>query len=136
MSNEAECLSRLQEISKQAPFNLWLGLDVVAANVGEVELRLPFRTEFAQYSGFLHAAIIAGLIDTACGFAAATLFPSVIASQFSVRCLRPAIAEVFVVRGRVLKAGRQQIFATAELTGMDQPDKPFAVGDTMLVPTH
>ena len=63
------------------------------------------------------------------------MFETVLASQFSVRCLRPAVAEVFVVRGRVLKPGRPQIFATAELADLNRPDKPFAVGDTMLVPT-
>jgi len=74
------------------------------------------------------------LIDTACGFAAATLSPRVLASQFSVRCLRTAVAQTFVVKGHVVKPGRQQIFTTAELYGLDNPGKLFAVGDAILVP--
>ena len=135
MTDSSEMLSQIQDISKRAGFNNWLDLDIVAASLGEVELRLRWRPEFGQYSGFLHAGIVAGLIDTACGFAAVTMVGRVLASQFSVRCLRPAVAEIFVVRGRVVKPGKQQVFTSAELFGLDgDPAKPFAVGDALLVP--
>jgi acyl-coenzyme A thioesterase PaaI-like protein len=59
----------------------------------------------------------------------------VLASQISVRFLRPAVADIFVVRGRVVKPGRQQIFATAELFSLaGEPVKILAVGDALLVP--
>ncbi len=134
MSDTIDLVKRLTEISKTSTFNNWLGLELLSATPGDIELHLKWRPEFAQYNGFLHAAIVGGLIDTACGFAAATMSGKVLASQFSVRCLRPAIAETFVVKGHVLKPGRQQIFATAELFGLDNPSKPFAVGDAILVP--
>jgi uncharacterized protein (TIGR00369 family) len=134
MAERSDVLSRLREASKLSAFNTWLDLEIVEAREGEVELRLRSRPEFGQYSGFLHAGIVAGLIDTACGFAAATVSGTVLASQFSVRCLRPAVAETFVVKGHVLKPGRQQVFATAELFGAGHLDKPFAVGDAILVP--
>ena len=133
MLESNDLVTRLRDISKLAEFNNWLDLVVIEAVPGEVELRLAWRPEFTQYNGYLHAGIIAGLIDTACGFAAATMAENVLASQFSVRCLRPAVAPVFVVKGRVLKPGRQQIFATAELFAPDNEAKPFAVGDAILV---
>lgn len=137
MADSSEMLSQMRDISKVALFNNWLDLQIAAASLGEVELRLRWRPEFGQYNGFLHAGIVAGLIDTACGFAAVTMVgPGVLASQFSVRCLRPAVAETFVVRGRVVKPGKQQVFTSAELFGLDgDPAKPFAVGDALLVPT-
>jgi uncharacterized protein (TIGR00369 family) len=134
MADHTDLMQRLQETSKKAAFNNWLGFELIAATQGEIELRLRWRAEFGQYNGFMHAGIVGGLIDTACGFAAATMSGNVLASQFSVRCLRPAVAETFVVKGHVLKPGRQQIFATAELFGIDAPAKPFAVGDAILVP--
>ena len=59
--------------------------------------------------------MIGGMIDTACGFAAFTLVGHVMASHFSVDCLAPAAGEAFVARGRVVKAGRRQVFTHAEL---------------------
>jgi hypothetical protein len=51
MTDESEPLSRLQALSQKATFNNWLSLQVAAAMPGEVELRLPWRPEFAQYHG-------------------------------------------------------------------------------------
>jgi hypothetical protein len=38
------------------------------------------------------------------------------------------------VRGRVIKPGKQQIFAAAELASLDAPERLLAIGDTLLVP--
>lgn len=134
MESDAAILAEIEATSRLAAFNDWLGIEVVAAHRGAVELRLRWRPEFAQYNGYLHAGIVGGLIDTACGFAALTVQKNLLASQFAVRCLRPAVAEIFVVRGKVVKPGSRQIFASAELYGQGAPEKPFAVGDAILVP--
>ncbi|MDE1172667.1 MAG: PaaI family thioesterase [Parvibaculaceae bacterium] len=131
---EGDFRSKLREVSSGAAFNNWLGLEVDEAREGEVELSLPWRREFGQYNGYLHASIVSGLIDTACGFAASTLSGRVLASQLSVRFLRPAVAEVFIVRGRVIKPGRQQVFACGEIFARGAPEKLLAVGDAILVP--
>ncbi|KKN95219.1 hypothetical protein LCGC14_0180320 [marine sediment metagenome] len=135
MQSDNNVLEKLSAVSKLAAFNQWLGLEVVSAEPGAVELHLPWRSDFGQYSGFLHAGIIGALIDTACGFAAGTQTERLLASQYAVRCLRPAVAETFVVRGWVVKPGRQQIFAAAEIYALgDEQRKLFAVGDAILVP--
>lgn len=137
VTDAPDALSALKALTKLAAFNNWLKLEVVSAEPGDVELHLPWRPEFGQYYGYLHASIVAGLIDTACGFAAFSMTRSgVLTSQFSVRCLRPATATTFVVRGTVIKPGRQQIFTEARLYGIDAPDKPFATGDAILVPAN
>ena len=84
MSDHTALLNRIRQVSALAPFNQWLDLRVEQAEPGLVILRLDWRDDFAQYSGHLHAALIGGLIDTACGFAAATVAGNVTASQFSV----------------------------------------------------
>ena len=134
MSDPVDFVAQLKDLSRLAQFNNWLGVEVVAASAGDVELRLPWREELGQYSGFLHAGVIGALLDTASGFAVYTMAGRVLTSQYSVKCLRPAVAQVFVVKGRVLKPGRQQIFAQAELTSLDEPGKLLAVGDALLVP--
>ncbi len=134
LPDDATIIANLQALSGLAAFNAWLGIEITAAKWGEVEIQLKWRPEFGQYNGYLHASIVGGLIDTACGFAGTTVTKNLLASQFSIRCLRPAVAEVFVAKGRVVKPGSRQIFTSAELYGLGVPDKPFAVGDAILVP--
>lgn len=125
----------LQAVSQRAAFNRWAGFEVCRAGAGEAELRAPWRDEMGQYAGFLHAGLIAAMLDTACGFAATTVAGNVMASHFSVNCLAPAAGRAFVARARVVKAGRKQVFATAELFAeRDGAEKLVATGNAILVP--
>lgn len=70
--------------------------------------------QFGHYAGFLHAGIVTALIDTACGFAAATVAGGkVLASHCAVHFLAPARGEAFVARARVVKAGHRQVFTSS-----------------------
>lgn len=134
---DANVLSALIAVNETARFNQWAGFTVVSAKSGEVELSMPWRDEVGQYNGFLHAGLIGALIDTACGFAASTVSGPVLASQFSVRCMAPAKGQRFIVRGRVVKAGRRQVFAAADLYCENLESKEStlcASGDAILVP--
>jgi uncharacterized protein (TIGR00369 family) len=117
-----------------AEFNKWCGISVLSATEGAVEIQIEWRKEMGQYSGFLHAGLIGTLIDTACGFAAATMASSnLLASNFSVNCLRPATGEKFIARARVVKPGKQQFFTSCDLfsvTGTEE--KLVANGETLL----
>lgn len=133
----AQLLAAVRAINEKAAFNRWAGFEVTNASAGTVELRMPWREEVGQYSGFLHAGLIGALIDTACGFAASTVAGQVLASHFSVRCLAPAVGLHFVAKARVVKAGRRQVFASAELYcggTEDGSQKLVATGDAILVP--
>jgi len=132
-------LDTIQAINKTAAFNRWAGFEVTRAADGEAELRMAWREEdMGQYAGFLHAGLIGAMLDTACGFAAATVAGRVLASHFSVNCLSPALGHAFIARGKVVKAGRKQVFATAELYGQGEGDslKLVATGSTILVPVE
>jgi uncharacterized protein (TIGR00369 family) len=128
-------LAKLRQISAKAEFNQWCGLEVLSAQEGSVEIAIHWQKAFGQYSGFLHAALIGGLIDTACGFAAATMVgPNVLASNFSVNCLRPAVGERFIARAKVVKPGKTQVFTACDLFAVqDGDEKLVANGQTLLV---
>lgn len=131
-------LSTLKQINSTSAFNRWAGIEVIRAEPGEADLSMAFRADdMAQYAGFLHAGLIGALLDTACGFAAGTVAGNVLASHFSVNCLAPAVGEVFIAKGRVVKAGKKQVFARAELFAQrgDQL-KLVATGDGILVPVE
>lgn len=122
-------------LNASAAFNRHAGFEVVSAGEGAAELRLPWRDDLGQYAGYLHAAMIGGMIDTACGFAAFTLVGPVLASHFSVNCLAPVAGDAFVARARVVKPGRRQVFVRADLFALKGGDERLvATGDAILVP--
>jgi uncharacterized protein (TIGR00369 family) len=134
MNPPIDPLATVRAINDGGAFNRWCGFEVQRAVPGEVELAMPWRAELGQYTGFLHAGVVGALIDTACGFAAATQVGArVLASHFAVNCLRPAVGERFVAKARVLRAGRQQVFTQCELYAHNQGEvKLVATGETLL----
>ena len=127
-------LDMLKKINAMAEFNQWCGIEVTLAEPGVVEIQMPWRPEVGQYSGFLHAGLIGALIDTACGFAAATLAgPHLLAANFSVNCLRPAIGQKFIARARVVKPGKAQVFTSCDLFAVHSGgERLVANGQTLL----
>lgn len=130
-------LQTLHAVNASAAFNRLAGFEVVEAGDGEVTLRMSWRDDLSQYSGHLHAGLIAALLDTACGFAAATVVGSVTASHFAMNCLKPAVGRHFIAKGATVRAGRRQVFARAELFSGDDAGQLslVATGETVLVPT-
>lgn len=131
-------LDTYRELSATATFNRWAGLEVIRMGEGECELTLTWREEeMGQYAGFLHAGLIAALLDTACGFAARTMAQGgVLSSHVAINCLAPAVGKEFHASGRVVKAGRKQIFTAGELFAIeDGRSKLVATASAILVPT-
>ena len=119
-----------------ASLNRLAGFDVTAAANGAAEIVMAWNDDLTQYAGHLHAGMIAALLDTACGFAAATLAGNVTATHFSMNCLRPAVGRRLIAKGTTVRAGRRQIFAKAELFAEnDQGERSLvATGETLMVP--
>lgn len=135
MDTQADPLSLLRSLNETAAFNRWLGIEVLSAGEGRAQIALDWRPDLGQYAGYLHAAVLGGLIDTACGFAAVTVVGRVLASHYAVNCLRPAVGERFIARARVVKPGRTQVFTACELFAVDGgEEKLVATGETLLTP--
>jgi uncharacterized protein (TIGR00369 family) len=129
-------LDTYRSLSSTATFNQWAGFDVLRIAEGECELRMPWRAaDMGQYAGFLHAGLIAALLDTACGFAANTMASGVLSSNVAVNYLAPAVGTEFHATGRVVKAGRKQIFTAGELDAVG-PERStlVATATAILVP--
>ena len=95
---------------------------------GEVDLTLPFRADLTQQHGFLHAGVVAAVIDSACGYAALTLMEpgaAVLSVEFKVQLLAPARGDWFRGSGRVVRAGRTLTVVMGELRAFaQQPAEP------------
>jgi uncharacterized protein (TIGR00369 family) len=94
-----------------------LGATLERVGPGEVEIALPHRADLAQQHGFLHAGILATILDSACGYSAYSLMPAdaaVLSIEFKINLLAPARGERFVARARVVRAGRNVTVCEAE----------------------
>lgn len=67
-------LESLNSISAGA-FPGLLGLEVLEHEPGRIVATLPIRPELLAPNGFLHAAVVIGLADTACGYGCRALLP-------------------------------------------------------------
>ena len=86
-----------------------LGISIARIDPGEVDLSMPYASEFTQQNGFVHAGITTAGLDTACGIAAFTLMPEgsdVLTVEFKTNLLAPAKGERLAFRARVIKPGR------------------------------
>ncbi len=95
-----------------------IGAALTRVEPGAVEITLPFRADLTQQHGFLHAGIIATILDSACGYAAFSLMPAdvaVLTVEYKINLLRPAAGDVFVACGRVMKAGQTLTVCTGEV---------------------
>ncbi len=99
------------------------GAELTRAVPGEVEIMMPFDERLTQQHGFLHAGVIATVLDSACGYAAYSLMPEgagVLSIEFKINLLAPARGQRFRFVARVLKPGRTitvaegQAFAIAD----------------------
>ena len=86
-----------------------LGAKLAQISPGEVLIKLPFRQDLTQQDGYIHAGVIACILDNACGYAAMTLQPpnvNILTAEFKVNFLSPAKGKTLIARGQVLKAGK------------------------------
>jgi uncharacterized protein (TIGR00369 family) len=107
-----------------------IGARLTRVTAGEVTIELPFRVDLTQQHGFLHAAVVTALVDTACGYAAYSLMPddaAVLTVEYKVNFLAPAEGERIVATGRVIKAGQTITVCTGEvLAALDGQEKLVA----------
>ena len=94
-----------------------LGARLTNVNAGEIEIRVPFRSDLTQQHGFLHAGVVTSALDSACGYSALSLMEEgvgVLTVEFKTNLLAPARGEELTARGRVLRAGRTIAVCQAE----------------------
>ncbi len=86
-----------------------LGAELAAVEPGYCAIALVPRAEVAQQHGYVHAGVVAAIVDSAGGYAGFTLFPptaSVLTVEFKLNLLAPASGERLLAEGFVVKPGR------------------------------
>jgi uncharacterized protein (TIGR00369 family) len=95
-----------------------IGATLTAVEPGKIEISMPFSDNLTQQNGYLHAGVVATILDSACGYAAVSLMPAdvdALTVEYKINLLRPAQGELFVARAHVIKAGRTLTFCQGEV---------------------
>lgn len=112
-----EFRDRVRASFENQQFMATLGARLERVEPGEVEIALDFRESLTQQHGYLHAGVLASVLDSACGYAAYSLMPEgsgVLSVEFKLDLVAPAEGDTFVARARVLKPGRTLSVTRAE----------------------
>jgi uncharacterized protein (TIGR00369 family) len=112
---------RVRDSFARQAFMSTLGATLTRVEPGAVEIRMAVRPDLTQQHGFLHAAAVAAIGDSACGYAALSLMPSdtgVLAVEYKINLMMPAIGEVVIARGRVIRSGRTLSVCQAEMVAI------------------
>ena len=107
MTNDAE--ERVRRSFARQGYMAEIGADLVHVAPGEVDIALPFSESLTQQDGYLHAGVVAGATDSACGYAALTTMDAdaeVLTVEFKINLLAPAAGDRLIARGRVVRTGR------------------------------
>ena len=95
-----------------------IGAELTELAPGYCAISLVPRPETSQQHGYVHAGIVAALVDTAGGYAGFTLFPadsSVLTVEFKLNLLAPAEGDRLVAEGFVVKPGRTLAITRGEV---------------------
>ncbi len=115
--------ARVRESFSRQPFTTAIGAAITALGPGTCEITLPRRNDLLQQHGFLHGGVVAALADTACGYAAFTLFPAgaaILTVEMKVNFLSPANGSALIARAAVKRAGRTLTVASGDLFAVEQ----------------
>ena len=122
---------RVRESFARQAFMSTLGAKLTRVEPGAVEIRLAVRPELSQQHGFVHAGAVASIGDSACGYAALSLMPvdtGVLAVEYKINLMAPAVGDVLIARGRVVRAGRTLSVCQAEMVAMEGgTERPVAL---------
>lgn len=118
MGEHDEILRDLRQRVAASEFHGWIGMELVDARSGEVDVSLDVEPRHLNLQGLLHGGMIATLADTATGLAVRTkLEPGTrhVTVQLDVQFLSSGRPGRIVAHGRVVRAGRQIAQAEADI---------------------
>jgi uncharacterized protein (TIGR00369 family) len=116
-----------------------LGVRLLRASRGEVELALTYGDKVTQQQGGFHGGAMGALADIAGGYAALTVLPDdseVVTVEYKINFLASFQGGEIRATGRVVKGGKRIIVTTAQVVHVDENGKvsDCAVMQQTLVP--
>lgn len=129
-------LDQMQKGESSSPISQHLGMTLVSHGRGEVVYEMPVRRELSNPLGVVQGGIVTVLADAAMAAATSTVLTDDEATKEAVttvdlysRFLRPVSldsAEVLRAEARVVRSGRQLVWAECEVTADGKEVGKFA----------
>ena len=116
-----------------------LGVRLLRAERGLVELALPYGEKVTQQQDGFHGGAMGALADIAGGYAGLTVLPEdseVVTVEYKINFLASFQGGELRATGRVVKSGKRIVVTTAEVVHIDSSGKqsPCAVMQQTLAP--
>jgi len=106
----------------ETPFYQLLGIILRALGPGYAELTVISKSDHVNPQGMVHGGLLLSLADAAMGNAVRSLGIRGVTVDISTAIMSPApLGEEITAQGRVIKAGKNMIFAEARVYAGDQP---------------
>src|SRR5574344_2338807 len=99
-----------------------LGAQLTHVARGQVHLCFDWAPALTQQHGFIHAGMMATVLDSACGYAGLSVMPleaGVLSIEFKINLLAPAKGQSFRCEGVVLKPGRTIVVTEGRAYALD-----------------
>ena len=109
----------LRERVARSSFHSWMGMGLITASPGRVEIALDAAEHHLNLQGLLHGGIVATLADTATGLAVRSMVPPGtrhVTVQLDVHYLLPGTSGRITAVGTTLRVGNSIASAEAEIS--------------------
>jgi uncharacterized protein (TIGR00369 family) len=117
-ANNPDFKQRILTHLEKQEFMHHIGFNIDVIKEGRVEGRMNLSKIHLQQTGLVHGGVIATIADIVAGFAAYSLVGAdvkVVTGELKISYVRPAVGEVLIAHGWVLKQGRKINFCEAEV---------------------
>ena len=117
-----------------------LGAKLHSLEEGAVSISAPILPGSLQQHGAGHAGLTFAIGDSAAGYSALSLMGAdaeVMTAEMKINLLSPAVGDLLIARGRVVKPGRRLIVVTAEVwaqSGEEEKQVALLQGTMITVP--
>jgi uncharacterized protein (TIGR00369 family) len=118
MDERQALIDGLRELLRGSGFYRWIGVELVDASAGHVEIGFEAGPEHLNLQGLVHGGILATLADSAMGLAVRTVLEPGrrhVTVQLGIEFLAPGRPGRIVAHGRSVKVGSQIGFAEADV---------------------
>jgi uncharacterized protein (TIGR00369 family) len=116
--DEQQIEADLRDRVARSAFHAWMGMELVTASAGRVEIGLEAADHHLNLQGLLHGGVIATLADTATGLAVRSMVPAGrrhVTIQLDVHYLSPGRPGRITAVGTTVRVGSQIAYAEADI---------------------
>lgn len=90
---------------------------------GRCQISIAVKAVHRQHIGAVHGGIVGALADDACGWACASVAGSLVTASYAINLIAPAMGDVLIARGQLLKAGRRVIVGRADVYSVQNEEE-------------